>query len=297
MNNNKFVIVSDSCCDLGKELREEFGISYIPMTVASDKFSMKATLDWENMSAKDYYDVMRGGERVYTSQVTPDEYRAFFEECVKNGQDILSISCSSALSASIKASYVVRDELCEKYPDRKIICIDSLISGGGLGMLCVYASRLRAEGKDISEVASAVEQLKMKLNQAGTVDELKYLKMSGRISAGKAFFGTLMGVKPLIVSNVKGENVSTVKARGRLKSIRLLVDDVTSNYVGDTISEIFISHADCLEEAENLKSSILEKLPNVKIIMGYLNPIMGASCGPNTLVVYYNGKEKPNTDE
>lgn len=293
----KFVIISDSCCDLSNELREKYGVEYLPMSVASSKFTMQAKLDWSEMSYKDYYDFIRSGERVFTSQVTPDEYRACFEEYLKNGVDVLSISCSSALSASVKASYVVRDELNEKYPDSKVICIDSLISGGGLGMLCVYASGLRAEGKTIDETASLVEQLKMKINQTGTVDELKYLKMSGRISAGKAFFGTLMGVKPLIVSNVRGENVSTVKARGRIKSIHLLADDVTLNYVGDGVSEIYISHADCLEDAKKLESLILEKMPSAKIIMGILNPIMGASCGPNTLVAYYSGNKKPNTDE
>ena len=293
----KFVIISDSCCDLTADLRKEYGVEYIPMSVACDKFTMPATLDWEKISAKEFYDVMRGGERVFTSQVTPEDYKACFEGYLKEGYDIISISCSSALSASIKASYVVRDELQKEFKDRKIYCVDSLISGGGLGLLCIYASRLRKEGKTVAEVYEAVESLKMKICQAGTVEELKYLKQAGRISAGKAFFGTLMGVKPLIVSNVKGENVSVEKARGRVKSIRLIFDSITSNYVGGEIKEVFISHADCVDDAETLKSMLKEKMPNVEIIMGYLNPIMGASCGPNTLVAYCNGSQKPNTDE
>ncbi|MBR3803772.1 MAG: DegV family protein [Clostridia bacterium] len=294
---NKFVIVSDSCCDLGLELRKKYDIEYLPMSVAYDDVTMVASLDWEETSAKEYYGVMRQGKRVFTSQVPPAEYKERFEKYISEGYDILSISCSSMLSASVKASYVVRDELKEKYPNSEIICIDSLISGGGLGLLCIYASILRAEGKTIKEVASSVEKIKMIANQAGTVGDLKYLKMAGRISAGKAFFGTIMNVKPLIISNVKGENVSVDKAKGRAKSIRLLADNFFANYTGKGVDDILVSQADCEEDANVLIAMIKEKMPEAKITLGTLNPVMGASCGPDTLIVYFIGKDKPNTDE
>lgn len=293
----KFIIISDSCCDLGGELRKEYGIEYLPMGIASDNFNLPADLDWNGINAKEYYGAMRGGERVFTSQVTPEAYKTAFEKYLEEGYDILSISCSSALSASVKASYVVRDELKEKYPDRKIYCIDSIISGGGLGMLCVYASKLRGEGKTIDEVAEAVEALKLDANQAGTVGELKFLKMAGRISAGKAFFGTILNVKPLIISNTRGENVSIDKAKGRAKAIRMLVDNLVQNYTGKGLEEVWVSQADCEEDANTLVSLIKEKMPNAKIVMNVLNPVMGASCGPDTLIVYYIGNGKPNTDE
>lgn len=135
----------------------------------------------------------------------------------------------------------------------------------------------------------------MYIHQFGTVDELKYLKMSGRISASKALFGTLLSVKPVIISNKEGENVSVAKAKGRIKAIRALADGVKENYTGSVIPEIFITHADCPEDADRLKDYITEDLPGCKIHTGFLNPIVGASCGPKMLAVYFSGGEKPDT--
>ena len=150
----KFAIITDSCSDLNKDLREKYDIDYVPMHYSYDGKDVVASLDWEELSAPDFYNVMRGGTRIFTAQVTANDYKEKFESYLEKGYDILSISCSSALSASVKASYIVRDELCAKYPDAKIICIDSLISCAGLGMLVIEASKKRAEGKSIEEVAT-----------------------------------------------------------------------------------------------------------------------------------------------
>lgn len=293
----KFVIFTDSCSELTEEARRTYDVEYLPMYVSYGDRSIKADLDWKEVSAKEFYDVMRSGTRILTSQVPAGDYVEKFEACLKEGYDILSISCSSALSASVKASEVAKKELLEKYPSAKIYCIDSLISSAGLGILCIYASKLRSQGKTIDEVAKEVELFKMKLNQFGTVDDLKFLKACGRISGSKAFFGTLLGVKPVIVSNHKGENVSSEKAKGRVNSIRRLADLTVETYVGEKIEEIYISHGDCLEDAEKLKAFILEKKPDAKIFIGILNPIVGASCGPNTLISYCVGSSKPTVTD
>ena len=287
--NKKFVIVSDSCCELNEEMRKQYDVDYIPMRVSYDDKDLPADVDWKVISAKEFYDILRGDTRIFTAQVPFIEYKEKFEEYIKDGYDILSISCSSALSASVNASKVARDELKTQYPDAEIICIDSLNCGKGLGLLCMYASELRSQGKTI-------EEIKMNVNQLGTVDELKYLKRAGRISASKALFGTMLSVKPIIVSNTKGENISTEKAKGRINSMRRVAEMTKSLYTGNEISDIFVSHGDCLEDAEKLKEYILELMPNAKITVDMLNPIMGASCGPKTLAVYFVGKDKPNTD-
>lgn len=294
--NKKFVIVSDSCCELNEETRKQYDVDYLPMRVSYDDKDLPADVDWKVISAKEFYDVLRGDTRIFTAQVPFIDYKEKFEEYIKDGYDILSISCSSALSASVNASKVARDELKAQYPDAEIICIDSLNCGKGLGVLCMYASNLREKGKSIYETAKAIEELKMYVNQLGTVDELKYLKRAGRISASKALFGAMLSVKPIIVSNTNGENVSTEKAKGRVNSMRRLAEMTKELYTGGEINEIFVSHGDCLEDAEKLKGYILELMPNAKITVDMLNPIMGASCGPKTLAIYFVGKEKPNTD-
>lgn len=294
--NKKFVIVSDSCCELNQEMRKRYDVEYIPMYVSFDGKELCADVDWKEISVKDFYDVLRGNTRIFTSQVPSHDYLKRFEQYINAGYDILSISCSSALSASVKASFVARDELIAKYPEATIVCIDSLNCGKGLGLLCIYASELRSNGKSIYETAKAIEELKMNVNQLGTVDELKYLKRAGRISASKALFGTMLSVKPIIVSNTNGENVSTENVKGRTNSMRRVAQMTKELYTGGGISDIFVSHADCSDDAEKLKGYILEFMPNAKITVDTLNPIMGASCGPKTLAVYFVGKEKPNTD-
>ena len=294
--NKKFVIVSDSCCELNEEMRKQYGVDYLPMRIAYDDKDLPADIDWKEIPSKEFYDILRGDTRIFTAQVPFIEYKEKFEEYIKDGYDILSISCSSALSASVKASMVARDEVKQTYPNATIICIDSLNCGKGLGLLCMYASELRSKGYSIEQVASETEKIKMNVNQLGTVDELKYLKRAGRISASKALFGAMLSVKPIIISNTKGENVSTEKAKGRIKSMRRIAEMTKELYTGNEISDIFVSHGDCLEDAEKLKDYILELMPSAKITVDMLNPIMGASCGPKTLAVYFVGKEKPNTD-
>lgn len=292
----KFVIVSDSCCELNEKQRKQYGVEYISMYVSYDGKELHADVDWREISAKEFYDILRKDTRIFTAQVPSHDYLERFEKYIKDGYDILSISCSSALSASVKASYVIRDELKAKYPESNVICIDSLNCGKGLGLLCIYASKLRDSGCSIEEVADKIEKIKMNVNQLGTVDELKYLKRAGRISAGKAFLGAMMNVKPIIISNTKGENVSTEKTKGRVNSMRRLAEMTKELYIGNEISDIFVSHGDCLEDAQTLKEYILELMPDAKITIDVLNPIMGASCGPKTLAIYFVGKAKPNTD-
>ncbi len=293
----KFVIVSDSCCELTEELREKYDVEYLPMYISYEDKSVQADLEWKELFASDFYNILRSGTRIFTSQVPVGDYLERFEAYAKAGYDILSISCSSALSSSVKASMVARDEVKQKYPNTEIICIDSLICSFGLGLLCIHASNLRAQGKTIHEVADEIESFKMKVNQLGTVDELQFLKRAGRISASKALLGMVLNVKPIIISNHKGENVSTEKAKGRCNSMRRLTELTKEQYTGEKVKDIFIAHGDCLQDAEKVKAMLLEKFPDVNITIGMLNAAMGASCGPKTLIVYFVGQEKQNTEE
>ena len=288
-----FVIVSDSCCDLEKALREKYDVEYIPMHLAYEGKTADADLDWKEISVKEFYRMMREGTRFITSQINDAEYREQFEKYLQAGYDILSISCSSGLSNSVIASYRVRDELMGKYPDRKIVCIDSLNSGYALGFLCVRASELRAEGKTIEEAAAWVEANRKKVNQEFTVDKLTYLKQAGRVSATSAFFGGLLSVKPIIVSDVKGHNAAEEKVKGRRASLLRIAERFREKYEEVPFQKLFISHADCEEDAEELKQEIIKIVPHKAddIHLGYIGPIIGASAGPGTVGVYFYGKE------
>jgi len=244
------------------------------------------------ISVKDFYDVMRNGKRIYTSQVTTKKYCEIFEKYLKEGYDILSISCSSALSSSIKASYVARDNLKKLYPQQKIICIDSLNSSCGLGMLCIRASELRSEGKVIEEVEIEISELRNKVNQNITPEKLSYLKQAGRVSATSAFFGGLLNIKPIIISDALGQNTAIEKVKGRQVSIERISEMFVENYKHYSFQKIFICHADCIEDANKLKELVVSKLnKEIEFHIESIGPIVGASVGPGTVAVQFFGKE------
>lgn len=294
----KFIIITDSCSDLEKELRDQYDIEYIPNTYSFDGRSVVADLDWKEVSVKEFYDLMRNGTRILTSQVTANQYREVFENAIKEGYDILSISCSSALSSGVKASYLIRDELLEKYPEAKIICIDSLMSCSGLGLLCISASKLRSEGKTIEEVASWVEENKLNMHQEAVADKLIYLKRAGRVSAASAFFGGLLNIKPIIISDVRGRNAAVEKVKGKKASFIRLCERIKERITNAHDQEVVIGHADCLEDALELKELILEKVDSsLNIRISYIGPMVGASVGPGTMGIYFYGVEETYDSE
>ncbi len=288
-----FVILTDSCGDLPRDLREKYNMEYVPMHYCYDGKDVIASLDWEFLSATDFYNVMRSGKRIITSQVNDSTFEEAFERFVSEGRDVLYIACSSALSSSVNASYRVRDAVLKKYPAAKIICVDSLNSCSGLALLCIRASELRAEGKSIEEVASWITENCKKVNQECTVDSLKYLKQAGRVSAASAFFGGILSVKPIIISDVNGQNVAVEKVKGRKNSLDRIVERFVERYESLSYQRIFIVHADCLEEATALKERIYDVLvdKDVEIYINYIGPTVGASVGPGTIGVYFFGKE------
>lgn len=290
----KFVIVSDSCSDLNAELRKKYDIQYLCMRVIEDIVDRPADLDWQFMPAKTFYDKMREGTRFTTSQITASDYETAFEGYIADGCDVLSISCSSALSGSYKASTVARDKVLSVHPDAKIICIDALNACIGLGLLCITASKLRAEGKSIDETAQFIEQNKLKMNQVAFADDLVYLKRAGRVAPTSAFFGGLLKIKPIIISDAAGQNVAVEKVKGRVSVTKRALQIMSERYDAHFPYQIVaVAHADCEEEAKQFAESVKALLPdkNVEFLFDYIGPIVGATVGPGTMAVYFFGEE------
>ena len=286
----EFVIYTDSTSDLTLEMRQEYGVEYVKMNYIIDGVDYQASLDWESHSVKEYYDLMRGGVRVFTTQVHRDAYYEAFKSAITAGKDVVYISCSSALSASINVARLVSQELLEEYPDAKIFCIDSLISSLGQGYLVMEASRKRQAGMDAEETAAYIESIKLCINQCGTVASLEYLRRSGRVKASKAFFGNLFGVKPLIISDRKGQNYAHKKAKGVVNA-RIGIAEHMVEAADGTYDELLLTHADCLEDVELLKEEILKVAPFKKVTISTIGPIVGASVGPGTVIAFCRGKE------
>ena len=296
-----FVVLTDTSSDLARETREKYDIEYIPMHICFEDRDIFASLDWEEISAPDFYNKMREGTRITTAQISALEYTEYFEKKLSAGMDILYLACAEPLSASIKTCRTLKDSLIAKYPERKIYIIDSCAGSMSLGLLCIKASLLRDEGKTIDECAEWIEKNKANFNMEATVEKLVYLKQAGRVSAASAFFGGLLNIKPIIISDVCGRNVAIEKVKGRKNSMARLTERFFERYIPSDLP-IFILHANCLEEAEELKKTISERLENkdTEINIIYFGPLVGASAGPGTLCVCFYGQEvtfdaeKPN---
>ena len=286
----EFVIFGDSTCDLDKDLRAKYGVEYVAMNYSIDDIEYVASLDFESHSAKEHYDLMRSGKRVFTTQVPKNVYYDAFKAALDEGKDLLYVSCSSALSASINTAMLVAKELNENAGEQRIFCVDSLISSLGQGYLLMCASKKRQEGLSAEQTAAYLEQIRLKVNQCGTVESMEYLRRAGRVKASKAFLGNLFGVKPIIISDMKGQNYAYKKAKG-ITNARAAIADHIVDAADGVYDTLLISHADCEEDALLLRDEILKRAEFKEIIIGYIGPIVGASVGPGTVIAFTFGKE------
>ncbi len=288
---NNYAIIADSTCDLPAEIREKYNIDYIKMGYVIDDVTYPASLDWESHSAHEFYDLMRNGKYVRTVQITREDTVNVFKKHLEAGEDIVYISCSSALSGSISFANLVAKELKEAYPERTVHCVDSLCSSLGQGMITLKACELKSQGKSAPEVVDWLLENRLKINQFGTVESLEYLRRVGRVTASSAFFGNLFGVKPIILSDIKGQNYAFKKVKG-IKAAKAEIASLICEAAENSENEIlYISHADNLKGAEDMRDAILEKKKFKDVCISCIGPIVGASVGPGTIIPFCFGKE------
>ncbi len=291
MNERKFKIFTDSTSNMVKEDREKYGVDYLHMLFIVDGEEHLADLDWGEISAHDYYELMRKGKRITTSLIKTDECEQKFTEAYEAGYDVLYIACSSKLSASVKTAQLVADELKAKYPDRKAVCIDSLASNYAESLMTMTAAKLADEGCSVEEVGAKIEAEKLKYCDYGTVETLEYLKRAGRIKASKAFFGNLFGVKPIILGDAIGNNYAYKKVKGRKASLDELVNVAVEKAENKENSTLYIDHADSLADAEYVKAEVEKRAKFANIQLGYIGPIVGAAIGPGAVIISFYGEE------
>lgn len=289
---NEFVILLDSTCNMTLADLEEFNIDYFKMTVSLDNKVYDADLGWKDMTPADFYETMKKGTRPYTQLVTEEEYRTKFTKYLSEGLDVLYISCSSALSSSVKVAYKVVDKLLTEFPKSKIRIVDSLNSGMGQGMMGIKAHELKEAGKTLDEVADYIEKTKLCYNQFATVGKLTYLAKAGRVKASAAFFGNIFGVQPIIISDIKGNNYAYKKVRGRQVALEEIANSIVENAVEPENNILAIDNANCVEDAKKIIALVESKGVKFKrYFTNPLGPILGASCGPDTVIAYFYGKE------
>ena len=287
-----YVILTDSSTDLTKDLRERFGIDdYLPGNITfPDGHTEDSTLDWENISPQDFYTSM-SKDSMYTTGIKNTEVQeAFFEKYLKQGKDILNISLSHSLSNTYDCCRKAAQNLQEKYPDRKIIVVDSLRYSGADGLLCSFAGDMKKEGKSIEEVAQWLEDNKHRCHQTGTVDDLKFLAKMGRCSNVSAFMGSLINIKPIAEFNRDGMNQIITKVTGYKKLFAAMIEYMKAT-IEPNPKRIFVSHTFRKAQWLQLQELIREEFHPEEIIPTTVNMANGSSIGPGMVVAFYMGKE------
>ncbi len=283
----KVQIITDSCADLTAEQLKQYGIDYAKMATVLDGVESPALLEWTNEEAHAFYDQVRNGMRITTSQASASEFEAIFEKYLSEGCDIVYVACSLKLSGSVNTGSVVAAKKLEKYPDAKIFCIDSLNSSAGEGMLAIEAAKMAAEGKSAEEIAERITAIRKNVREYVTVHTLDYLKRAGRVSGTSAFFGNLMGVKPILVSDIHGAQAAFKKVRGRQNSFREIVSMLKENMREAEKQTVYVVHADMQkDELDALCQMIREEIPCKDISTAYIGPIVGASLGPDGVGIF-----------
>ena len=289
-----FVIIPDSSSDLTKELRDRFdipdyikGIVYFP-----DGHWEFADLDWEKYDPKTFYESMTDKKTIYKTACAPvEDIISVYEKHLKEGKDILAITMSSALSGTYQTCEMVKAQLLEKYPERKIICVDSMRYSTALSLLVIMAAMKRQEGATLEETAEFVENNKHCVHQMGSMDDLFFLCKTGRISNFKAFFGTLVGINPMADFNRNGLSEVLGKFKGKKAAFDAVIKYMRETVIDPENQIMFVAHSNRLQAAELLRDMIIKEFNPKEVIINHVGMFCGASIGPGLCAAFYYGKE------
>lgn len=287
----KIKILTDSCADLGADVRAKYDIDFLKMRTVDDGKETPADLNDVAYITGLYQKIRETGKRILTTQVPMSEFERGFTEAIEAGYAVIYIGCALPMSSSVSTGSMVAKQLLEKYPDATVRCIDSTNCSMGEGMLAVYAATLRDEGKSVDEIVGAVEEKKHYVNQFVTVGSLDMLKKAGRVKGSAAFFGNLLGVKPIIISDYNGQNVPIVKVKGRKASLDKLVSLMVQSVIDPASQTVYVAHADCAEDAEYLRRELIEKVGFKDAYVYFIGPIVGVCIGPDAIGAWCFGKK------
>lgn len=283
-----FTIFTDTSANIPTEIAKKHKIHIIPFSYYIDdrEYCCENTQEFDG---KAFFEQMRSGQPVTTSQITPQRYIDHMEPVLEKGEDILFVGLSSGVSGSYASAENAAEILRQKYPHRKIRLVDSLGASLGEGLLVLKAVDLRDRGISLEEIAALLLSVRERMYQVFTVDNLSYLKRSGRLSNFSTFVGTLLHIKPILKGDEHGKIIAFAKLRGRKHAVHALVEKYNALVLDAENQRIGISHADCPEDAEYLLELIQKNHPAKEVLVVCHEPVTGSHVGPGTLALYFEG--------
>ena len=285
---DNYVLITDSACDILPEKLAEWKVEMIPLAYLFTDTG-KEQLDHEE-PIREFYKSMRDGRVAKTSSVNESRFVDAFTPILEAGKDLIYLAFSSGLSVTCENGKKVAATLQEKYPERKIVVIDSLAASAGQGLFVYLAVQNRDSGMSLEDNARALEAYVLHVCHWFTVDDLVYLKRGGRISRTTALLGTALNVKPVLHVDNEGHLIKMTQVRGRKKSIRKMAERLGETILPD--SPIFISHGDCAEDAEMLKEILEKEYGKEVMLITWIGSVIGAHSGPGTLALFFLGTER-----
>lgn len=283
-----FEIVTDSSSNLLDETIGRFGLHILPLTFMIDGQQRQSFVKGEKSDLKQFYTMMREGKVITTSLPNMSDSEILLRSLLEAGRDILYLGFSSGLSGTYQAIALLLDNLAAEFPERRVLHVDTLAASGGEGLLVYKAAQMAQAGASIEETRQWVEDNKLKLAHWFTVDDLMFLFRGGRVTRTSAWAGTMLNIKPVMHVDNDGHLIPLEKVMGRKKSILGMLKHMEKT--ADTpINEqtVFITHGDCLEDAEFLRDKIAEKFSVTDIHINYVDPVIGAHSGPGTLALFF----------
>jgi DegV family protein with EDD domain len=282
-------IITDSCCDLPRDQIAKLDIDVVQMIL---NFRGEEVTDPSDEQIRTMYNALRAGENATTSAVNPETWKNAIEPVLANGQDALVLTFSSGLSTTYQSAVIAAEELSEAYPDRTVKVVDSLCASLGQGLFVWYACKKRDEGLSLEELTAWCESRKANIAHWFTVDDLMFLKRGGRISAATALVGTMLNIKPVLHVDDEGHLISVAKCRGRKNALEALAKKLETDGLPGENDTVFISHGDCLEDAEAVAKLVKERCGVKHVLISYVGAVIGSHSGPGTVAFFFLGKHR-----
>lgn len=286
---NDYIVTVNSTVDVPKEWLKERNVPVVPLKYTIDGETYQ---DMMGLSSKEFFAKLREGKMSVTSQVNPDEARQALEPFLKDGKDVLHLGFSSGLSGTLDSMRAAASVLQEKYPDRKIIVVDTLCACMGEALLLYYVLKRKSEGLTIEEAAQWAEEHKLHVCHNVTIDDLYHLQRGGRVSKATAVLGSMVQIKPMIHMDDQGKLQVIGKERGRKKSLQKIVERSAEQAKGWENDIVMITHGDCIEDAEYVARLVREKMGITNILINNIGTVIGSHTGPGVVSVFCMGDKR-----
>lgn len=290
-----YILTACSTADLTKEQFERRGIPYVCYSYNIDGTVYPDDLG-QTVSFDEFYQKIADGAMPTTSQVNVEQFIGFFEPFLQEGKDVLHVSLSSGISGTCNSAMIAAKELKEKYPERRVVVVDSLGASSGFGLFIDMMADRRDAGASLDELSAWAEENKLNIHHWFFSTDLTSYIRGGRVSKTAGFFGSLLGICPLLNMDAAGHLIAREKVRSKKKVIARIVEMMKEHAVGglEYSGKCFMCNSACYEDARAVADLVEKTFPNLdgKVQIYSIGTVIGAHTGPGTVALFFVGDKR-----